>query len=109
MDLMDRLLRFLEGLLIWGHLGLLGAFGGVANFYYLNATKNRKFLWGVLFANVILAAFLGKALGGLIAEDNQFRDSIVMLLGFFAFPVVHALEARFIAALDRLLPFGSKQ
>jgi hypothetical protein len=107
-DIVDRLLRFFEGVLLWGHLGLLGAFGGIANFYYLNATKNRKFLWGVLVANVILAAFLGKALGGLIPEENQFRDSIVMLLGFFAFPVVHALEARFIAFIDRLLPFGSK-
>jgi fluoride ion exporter CrcB/FEX len=99
-------LRFLEGALSWGHLGLLGAFGGIANFYYLNATKNRKFVWGVLAANVILAAFLGKSLGGMISEENEFRDSIVMLLGFFAFPVVHALEARFIAFLDRTLPFG---
>jgi len=107
-DIADRLMKFLEGMLSWGHLGILGAFGGIANFYYLNATKNRTFLWGLLCANVILAFFLGKVLGGFISEENEFRDGIVMLIGFFAFPIVHVLESRVVAFIDRLLPFGSK-
>lgn len=108
MEIVDRLLRFVEEALSWGHLGILGAFGGITNFYYLNATKNRKFLWGVLCANVILAFFLGKVLGGFISEENEFRDGIVMLIGFFAFPIVHVLESRVVAYLDHVLPFGSK-
>lgn len=108
MDMPEKILSLVEGAISWGQLGILGAFGGVANFYYLNATKNRKFLWGVLLANVILAFFLGRAIGGMIPQENPVRDSIVMLVGFFAFPIVHALEARFIALLDRLLPFGGK-
>lgn len=92
----------------WGQLGILGAFGGIANYYYLNVTKNRKFLWGVLFANIILAFFLGKVLGSFIDEGNEFRDGIVMLIGFFAFPIINILEARVVAFIDRLLPFGSK-
>lgn len=108
MELLDKIARWLETLLSWGHLGFLGAFGGVANFYYLNATKNRKFLWGVLFANVVIAFFLGRALGSFISEENQFRDGIVMLFGFFSFPLVHVLESRVVTLLDRILPFGGK-
>lgn len=108
MDIMDRALKFLEGAMGWGQLGILGAFGGIANYYYLNVTKNRKFLWGVLFANIILAFFLGKVLGSFIDEENEFRDGIVMLIGFFAFPIINILEARVVAFIDRLLPFGSK-
>uniref|UniRef100_A0A6M3M342 Holin n=1 Tax=viral metagenome TaxID=1070528 RepID=A0A6M3M342_9ZZZZ len=108
MDIADRLMKFLEGVLSWGHLGILGSFGGIANYYYLNATKNRTFLWGLLCANVVLAFFLGKVLGGFIPEDNEFRDSIVMLIGFFAFPIVNILEARVVAYIDRLLSFGGK-
>lgn len=108
MDTPEKVLRLIEGAVSWGQLGLLGAFGGVANFYYLNATKNRKFIWGVLVANVILAFFLGRAVGGMIPHDNPIRDSIVMLVGFFAFPIVSVLEHRFIAFLDRVLPLGGK-
>lgn len=108
MELWDKVVRGLENLLSWGHLGVLGSFGGVANFYYLNATKNRKFLWGVLVANVVVAFFLGRVLGSFISEENQFRDGIVMLFGFFAFPLVHVLESRVVAYLDRVLPFGGK-
>ena len=108
MEPLDRLVRLGEEILSWSSLGVLGAFGGVANFYYLNATKNRAFAWGLLAANVVVAFFIGRVVGGFIDPDNQFRDSIAMLLGFFSFPVVHILEARLVAIINRVLPFGGE-
>lgn len=108
MDLLAKMLKWVESVISWSDLGILGAFGGVANFYYLNATKSRKFVWGLLVANVILAFFLGKALGGFIPESNEYRDGIVMLIGFFAFPIVHVLESRVVAFINSLVAFGGK-
>lgn len=108
MDIVSKLVKFLEEAVSWGQLGFLGAFGGIANYYYLTVTKNRKFLWGLLSANIVLAFFLGKVLGGFIDESNEFRDGIVMLIGFFAFPIINVLEARVVAFIDKLLPFGSR-
>lgn len=108
MDWLDRATRAVEAAIVWGNLGVLGAFGGIANFYYLNATKERAFVWGVLAANVVVAFFIGQVLGGFIGSDNQFRDGLVMLFGFFSFPVVHLLESRIVALVDKLLPFGGR-
>lgn len=108
MEWIDKLVKAAESALAWGSLGVLGSFGGVANFYYLNATKNRAFAWGMLTTNVVIAFFVGRAVGGLIDADNQFRDSIVMLLGFFSFPVIHALESRVVGLISKLPTFGGK-
>ena len=109
MEILERLMRWLETALSWSQLGVLGTFGGIANFYYLNATKNRKFVWGVLVANAVVAFVLGKSIGSFIPETNLYRDGLVMLIGFFAFPLVHVLEAKVIGFVERILPdFGGK-
>lgn len=109
MDILEKALRWAETWLTWSHPGILGAIGGVANYYYLNVTKNRKFVWGALLANAILAFFLGRALSGMLPlEEGETREGLVMLIGFFAFPILHALETHVVAMVGRLLQIGGK-
>lgn len=108
MDILDRALRWLESYMIWANPGLLGAMGGIANYYYLNITRSRKFVWGALLANVVLAFFLGRALSGFIPGSGETRDGLVMLVGFFAFPILHMLEAQVVAWVERIFRPGGK-
>ncbi len=95
---------FLEKVLRWSTAGLLGSFGGAAAFVYLAATKNRKFTIGLLVANAFVAFFVGKAVGFFIAEANPMRDGIIMVAGFFAYPILHVLEGRVVSFIENLSP-----
>lgn len=106
MDILDKVFRWLEGYLLWANPGFLGAMGGIANYYYLNITRNRRFVWGALLANVVLAFFLGRALSGFIPGVGETRDGLVMLVGFFAFPILHMLEAQVVALVERIFKPG---
>lgn len=87
-DLVEKLVR-------WGHLGMLGAFGGAAAYIHTMATKNQPFRVLAFAANVFLAFFVGKMLGALIPFAQayvEYRDGVVMALGFCAYPILGVIE-----------------
>lgn len=101
---MDKILHELSE---WARLGLLAAFGGAASYVYIMVTKNRKFVWWMFLANLFIAFFAGKAIGGFIPEDSKNYTGWVMMLGFCAYPVLGLIEAKILQYIDRrTLPGG---
>jgi hypothetical protein len=88
---------WVEKLIRWAQLGMLGAFGGSAAYIHAMATKNQPFRVWAFAANVFLAFFVGKMLGGLIPFSPtyiEYRDGVVMALGFCAYPILGVLETK---------------
>lgn len=85
-------------------LGVLGAFGGIANYVYNSVKKSRAFSIWLFLANMVLAAFVGVMVGQFIGLDNPYRDGYIMAFGFSAYPVLELLEDRVRAYLNRKFP-----
>jgi fluoride ion exporter CrcB/FEX len=90
----------------WAKLGLLASFGGMASYVYIMVRKNKKFHWFTFLANLLIAFFVGKALGGFIPADASNATGWVMLLGFLAHPILDRVEDKFLARLDKITGFG---
>ena len=99
---------WIEKLIRWGQMGMLGAFGGSAAYIHAMATKNQPFRVWAFAANVFLAFFVGKMVGTWLPESTlhpEYRDGLVMATGFCAYPILRILEVRFGDWLfDRFLP-----
>lgn len=74
-------------------LGLLGAFGGAANYVYVTIQKEQKFSWWRMIVNMFLAFFVGN-LGGELLPGSEYKDGILMAAGFCAYPILSVLEAQ---------------
>jgi hypothetical protein len=94
--------RALQKLQEMAELGLLGAFGAVASTAFSVAHKRKVFRLGVFICNVIVAAFVGNVMGALLG-DSPHKDSTIMLCGFFAYPLLEALEARVKGTIEQVL------
>lgn len=92
----------------WMKLGMLASFGGAASYVYIMITKNRPFRWMTFLANLFIAFFVGKSLGGFIPEDSANYTGWVMLLGFSAYPVLGAAENWVLAKIESLALPGGK-
>ncbi len=85
----------LEKLMRWVQLGLLSAFGGAAAYVYTLSTHKTKFRWFGFAANLFLAFFAGCMAGHWIPSDagtSEYRDGLVMAVGFCAYPILALLE-----------------
>lgn len=99
----------LHALLAWSLPGLIGALGGLCSLGYLEKGRNPpKFSAGLFLSKVMAAFVVGKAVSEFLPPDSQARSGIILLLGFFAYPVLGILESRIRGLLERLLP-GSNQ
>jgi hypothetical protein len=94
---------YLAVALAWSQFGLLGMLGGLASYFYPPSTEMR-FTWRYFISKLILAFFAGKVAGEFIAIDNQFKSGYIMLLGFFAYPVLGVLEIKVKAWVENFTP-----
>ena len=94
-----------EKLLDWALVGFLGMLGGLASLFYPGATSMR-FDWKTFVGKLVVAFFVGKVAGEFIDVSNQYRAGIIMLLGFFAYPVLGVLEVKVKSAVERFSPGG---
>lgn len=92
---------FLLELTAWLRLGILAAFGGAASYIYLMITKNRPFRWITFAANLFIAFFVGKAMGGFVPEDTKNFSGVVMLMGFCAYPVLGIVEEKIVSYINK--------
>lgn len=87
-------------------LGLLGAFGGAANYVYVTIQNEQKFSWWRMIVNMFLAFFVGDMAGSLL-PDSQFKDGLLMTAGFCTYPILNILETqsrrRLGALMDRVI------
>ena len=96
--------RFIARLVELGWLGVLGAFGGLANYVYLSMRKQTPFNWKRFLANLFLAVFTGIMLGQFISPENPFRDGFIMAFGFCAYPLLNLVEDWIIQFAKSKLP-----
>lgn len=99
--------HFLREALDWIKLGMLAMFGGAASYVYTMIVKNRQFRWMTFTANLFIAFFVGKAMGGFIPTDTVNATGWVMMLGFCAYPVLGLAEAKVLKYLDNRIAPGS--
>lgn len=91
----DRVMELLQ-------LGLLGAFGGLANYVYVTMQNETKFSWIRLFVNVFLAFFVGNMIGSLL-PDSTYKDGVLMAAGFCTYPILNIIEVQSRKRLGQLL------
>lgn len=97
---------FVAELTAWLRLGVLAAFGGAASYIYLMITKNRPFRWITFLANLFIAFFVGKAMGGFIPEGTRNFSGVVMLMGFCAYPVLGIVEEKIVSYINKRIAAG---
>lgn len=100
--------HFLRDALDWIKLGMLAMFGGAASYVYMMVVKNRQFRWFTFGANLFIAFFVGKSLGGFIPESSINYTGWVMMLGFCAYPALGVAEAKVLKYLDSRIAPGSE-
>lgn len=100
--------KFLHELSEWSKLGLLAAFGGMASYVYVMVRKNKKFHWVTFGANIFIAFFVGKSIGGFVPQDASNFGGWIMLLGFVAYPILDKIEDKVLAKLDSFVGLGDK-
>lgn len=87
----------------WLYVMLLGAFGGSASHVFLN--RGKRFAVWIFLGNAFVSAFAAKAVGGFV-PSSEYRDSLLMLIGFFAFPILAALQNKVVAWVEKLFAVG---
>ncbi|WP_263264046.1 hypothetical protein [Pseudomonas sp. RIT-PI-S] len=93
--------------LAWSQFGLLGMLGGLVSYFYPPSTEMR-FSWKLFVSKLVISFFVGKVAGEFIAADNQFKSGYIMLLGFFAYPVLGVLEIKVKAWVENFNPPGTR-
>ena len=91
----DRLIELIQ-------LGLLGAFGGMANYVYVTMQEERKFSWIRMGINMFLAFFVGNLVGNLL-PDSTYKDGVLMAAGFCTYPILNTIEAQSKRRLGQLV------
>lgn len=91
---------FVQKFLTWSHNGLIASFGGAASFVYL-ASKSKKFAPWLFLANIFVSFYVGTTLAPWVNVDPELKDGVVSLLGFFAYPILHFLEGKVLAYLEK--------
>lgn len=94
--------RAIQKLQEMAELGLLGAFGAIASTAFTVAHKKKAFRLVLFVCNVVVAAFVGNVVGALLG-DSPHKDGLIMLCGFFAYPILEVLEERARGIIERVL------
>lgn len=90
--------------------GVLAIFGGVA--YYLWKVKDGKeFRFWAFTLNIILAFYVGYLSGKFLPLDIQpnYRDGLISISGFLAFPILQLVEDYGIVALQRTINWAFRR
>ncbi|NBB11805.1 hypothetical protein [Pseudomonas sp. SLFW] len=96
----------LEFILAWSQFGLLGTLGGLASYFYPPSTDVR-FTWRNFIGKLVISFFIGKVAGEFIPNENTFKSGYIMVLGFFAYPVLAVIEAKVKTWVESYKPPGA--
>jgi hypothetical protein len=72
--------------------GTLAGIGGAASYIFNMLKRNDPFRLSSFILNAFLAFFIGNILGSFIPAAYQYRDGVLMLGGFSAWPILSLLE-----------------
>ena len=62
--------RLIERLMEMLQLGMLGAFGGLANYVYVTVQREQRFSWWRMGVNLFLSFFVGNFVGGIVPDST---------------------------------------
>lgn len=91
--------------LIWSQFGFLGTLGGLASYFYRPATEVR-FAIRMFVSKMVISFFIGKVFGEFISTENTYKSGYIMVLGFFAYPVLAVMEVKVKAWVETFKPPG---
>lgn len=84
--------------------GMLGAIGAVANWAYVTVTQPGKPVRVlVLFCNIVVSFYVGNVVGEFLDTDSPNRDGMILVCGFFAYPILGFVELHLKRVLGKLL------
>jgi len=92
------LTQFISSYSVYIDAGLIGTFGGLANYFYYIDKQHLKFKFRHLFTTSILAFFMG-IVGYVFLPTGPNKLGYLMLVGFFCYPIIDFLSKN----LDRVL------
>lgn len=81
-------------------VGSLGIFGAVAKYLYDVTNGNKSFTWFSFFSFCLIAAFASNVTNEFLPKDTEYRDGIVMMVGYSCLQVLGVLETRVIQHLQ---------
>lgn len=84
--------HYLNKLYDFGVAGLLGGLGGISSYLYTLMKQNRPFKISGFLLNTFLAFFIGNVIGSFIPLNYEYRDGILMVAGFSAFPILELIS-----------------
>ncbi len=94
--------RLPEKVFEFAQLGLLGAFGGLANYVHVTMYQEQKFSWVRMIVNIFLAFYVGNLIGSMMPEST-YKDGLIMAAGFCCHPILKLIEVQSKKRLDQLL------
>lgn len=74
--------------------GVMSAFGGVAAYVYGNVKGDKPFKFSGFLISIFLAFFIGNLIGSFIPKQFEYRDGILLIAGYSAFPILALLESK---------------
>lgn len=94
-----------------GQYGILASFGATAKYLNVTVLRRKPFVWAVFFGNIAIAFFAGNLAGEFVdaMTDHvdglaRFRDGIIMLTGYCAFPLLDIAESKLKVWAERFNP-----
>jgi hypothetical protein len=72
--------------------GFMSAFGGIAAYVYQNVKSDRPFKLTSFATSSFLSFFVGNFVGSFVPHTFEYRDGILMLAGFSAWPLLGLVE-----------------
>lgn len=85
------LTHFINDYIQYFDAGLIGLFGGLANYFYYIDRQHLKFKFRHLFTTSILAFFMG-IVGYIFLPDEPNKPGYLMLCGFFCYKIIEFIE-----------------
>ena len=88
-------LTMIEKLAEMSQLGFFASLGAMASYLRQSVItpKGLKFRWIIFVANIIVAFVAGNLVGDFVG-DHEYRDGILIAVGYTCFPVLDIIEVR---------------
>lgn len=94
----------LSRLMEFAQIGLLASIGAMAKYLRENMIEDRQFSWSLFIVNIIVAFCVGNMVGAFIKETSEFREGLIMVAGYCAYPLLGIIEDRFLAMVKNKTP-----
>lgn len=86
--------EFINKLEVMVRVSFLGVFGAAAKYLYDVTNDAKNFTWFSFLSFCLMAAFASNVTNEFIPQDTEYRDGIIMMVGYSCLQVLGAFENR---------------